>query len=224
MQNVAFRLTMTMKKSLKGWAASVLQRIPWQNRGVAGDSRETYHKLRLKITGCFLGPRRKLLRVMDSKASAFNSSNNSSFSCPDTDHVLGVISFSVVFMLGCLGNFSSTRSNFEERRSIKRNQLVPPQSTRCRFNPDFLVCTNLSCLHRTQWVALYARFSQLQRNLFRHSMQCNCLRTNAFLVEFGTTSGCGSPTKREGNSHTLRLRQSMNLKEVIKEMSNDKEH
>lgn len=105
MQNVAFRLTMTMKKSLKGWAASVLQRIPWQNRGVAGDSRETYHKLRLKITGCFLGPRRKLLRVMDSKASAFNSSNNSSFSCPDTDHVLGVISFSVVFVLGCLGNF-----------------------------------------------------------------------------------------------------------------------
>ena len=45
---------------------------------------------------------------MDSKASAFNSSNNSSLSCPDTsdtDHVLGVISFSVVFVLGCLGNF-----------------------------------------------------------------------------------------------------------------------
>lgn len=41
---------------------------------------------------------------MDSKASAFNSSNNSNFSCPDTDHVLGVISFSVVFVLGCLGN------------------------------------------------------------------------------------------------------------------------
>lgn len=81
-----------------------------KNRGAAGVSRETYHKLRLKITVfcCFLRSRRKPLRVMDSKASAFNSSNNSSFSWPDTcdtDHVLGVISFSVVFVLGCLGNF-----------------------------------------------------------------------------------------------------------------------
>ena len=50
---------------------------------------------------------------MDSKASAFNSSNNSSFSWPDTiqhkacdtDHVLRVLWFSVVFVFGCLGNF-----------------------------------------------------------------------------------------------------------------------
>lgn len=188
-------------------------------------SHETYHKLRLKITGCFLGPRRKLLHEGDGfKGECVQRLKQQQLllsgyrSCVGSDIVLCCL------RVRMLRKFSSTRSNFEERRSIKRNQLVPPQSTRCRFNPDFLVCTNLSCLHRTQWVALYARFSQLQRNLFRHSMQCNCLRTNAFLVEFGTTSGCGSPSKREGNSHTLRLRLSMNLKEVIKEMSNDKEH
>lgn len=123
-----------------------------------------------------------------------------------------------------LGKFSSTRSNFEERRSIQCNQLVQPQSSHYGFNPDFLACPNLSGLHRTPWVALYARFSRLQSHLFRHSVQCNCLRTNAFLFEFGKASGCGSPTKREGNNPTLRLRPSMILKEVIWEMSNGKKH